>query len=71
MEFRYKKKFIANNGKNGEGSNKYGKSADNLYIKVPIGTVVKDEKTGRIVCDLSKKGQCELVLKGGKGGRRK
>lgn len=71
MEFRYKKKFVAGNGKNGEGSHKYGKSADDLYIKVPIGTVVKDEQTGRILCDLSKKGQKELVLKGGRGGKRK
>ena len=69
IDFRYKKKFSAKDGKNGEGSRKYGKSGDDLYINVPIGTIIKDEETGKIVADLSNPGQCELVLPGGKGGR--
>ena len=61
--------FKANNGENGMGSNKYGKSAEDLYIQVPIGTIIKDALTGKIVADLSKKGQTKLVLKGGLGGK--
>ena len=46
-----------------------GKSGEDLYIKVPIGTVVKDSKTGKIIADLSKEGQVELILPGGRGGK--
>lgn len=46
-----------------------GKYGEDLYIKVPIGTVIKDAKTGKVVADLSKPNQKELVLKGGRGGR--
>lgn len=69
INFRYKKKFKAENGVNGEGSNKYGKSGDDLTIKVPIGTIIKDAESGRILADLSHEGQKELVLKGGRGGK--
>lgn len=69
LEFRYKKKFKAENGSNGEGSNKYGKSGEDLTIKVPIGTIVKDAETNHVLADLSHEGQKELVLKGGRGGK--
>ena len=69
VDFRYTKKFKAQNGENGSGSNKYGKSGEDLYIDVPIGTIIKDAETGKIVADLSKEGQKELVLKGGRGGK--
>lgn len=69
LEFRYKKKFKAENGSNGEGSNKYGKSGEDLTIKVPIGTIVKDADTNHVLADLSHEGQKELVLKGGRGGK--
>lgn len=69
LDFRYKKKFKAENGKNGEGGHRYGKSGQDLYIGVPLGTVIKDAESGQILADLSEKGQCELVLKGGKGGK--
>ncbi len=69
IDFRYTKKFKAQNGENGSGSNKYGKSGEDLYIKVPIGTIIKDAETGKIVADLSQEGQEELVLKGGRGGK--
>ena len=69
IDFRYTKKFKAQNGENGSGSNKYGKAGEDLYIDVPIGTIIKDAKTGKVVADLSKQGQIELVLKGGRGGR--
>ena len=69
IDFRYNKKFKAKNGENGSGSHCNGKYGEDLYIKVPIGTVIKDAKTGKVVADLSKPNQKELVLKGGRGGR--
>ena len=69
IDFRYNKKFKAENGKNGEGAHKYGKSGEDLYIKVPIGTIVRDAKTNKVLADLSKKGQKELILAGGRGGK--
>mgnify|MGYP004634532553 FL=1 len=69
VDFRYKKKFVAKKGEAGSGSRCAGKSAEDLYIKVPQGTVVKDAKTGKVLADLSKEGQVECVLKGGKGGK--
>ena len=54
---------------NGSGNRCYGKSGEDLYIKVPLGTVVKDSQTGKIIADLSQEGQCELILPGGRGGK--
>ena len=45
IDFRYQKKFKAENGSNGEGANRYGKSGADLTIKVPIGTIIKDAET--------------------------
>ena len=69
VDFRFKKKFKAENGKNGEGARRYGKSGEDLYVKVPIGTLTKDAETGKIIADLSHKGQKELILPGGRGGK--
>ena len=69
IDFRFNKKFKAQNGENGRGNNCYGKSGEDCYIKVPLGTVVKDFKTGKVIVDLSQKGQKELILKGGQGGK--
>jgi GTP-binding protein len=69
IDFRYNKKFKAENGQNGSGARCYGKSGQDLYIKVPIGTIIKDSQTGKVVADLSSPGQKELVLKGGRGGK--
>ena len=69
IDFRYNKKFKAKNGENGSGSHCNGKYGEDLYIKVPIGTVAKDAETGKVIADLSTPGQTELILKGGRGGR--
>ena len=69
IDFRYKKKFKAENGKNGEGAHKYGKSGEDLYIKVPIGTIVRDAETNKVLADLSNPGQKALILSGGRGGK--
>ena len=69
IDFRYNKKFKAKNGENGSGSHCNGKYGEDLYIKVPIGTVIKDAETGKVIADLSEPNQKELILKGGRGGR--
>ena len=69
IDFRYKKKFKAENGNNGEGGHRYGKSGEDLTIKVPLGTIIKDSATGRVLADLSEKGEKELIILGGRGGK--
>ncbi len=69
INFRYNKKYKAQNGENGSGNNCYGKKGEDLYIKVPAGTVVKDAEKGKVIADLSKQGQKELILPGGRGGK--
>ena len=69
LDFKFKRKFIAENGKNGSGGHCYGKSGEDLTIKVPKGTIVKDAETGKVVADLSEDGQRELILPGGRGGK--
>lgn len=69
INFRYNKKYKAENGLSGSGNRCYGKSGEDLYIKVPLGTVIKDAETGRVIADLSKPGQCELIFPGGRGGK--
>lgn len=69
IDFRYNKKFKAQNGENGSGAHKYGKSGEDLIIKVPKGTVVKDAQTGSFIADLSADGEKRLILPGGRGGK--
>ncbi len=69
MDFKYKRKYVAPSGENGSGNNKYGKDADDLYIKVPVGTQIIRDDTNELIADLTKPGQKAIVLRGGKGGR--
>ncbi len=69
MDFRYKRMFRAEAGENGMSANKHGRGREPLYIKVPMGTVVKDEESGKVYCDLTQDGQEFLIAKGGRGGR--
>lgn len=69
VDFRYRRLFKAKPGGKGEGSNKYGRNAEDLLITVPLGTIVKDEETGQVMADLSRDGQQAIVAKGGRGGR--
>lgn len=69
VDFRYKRQFKGDTGAHGQTSNMHGRGAENLYVKVPPGTVVKDEETGEIVADLTDPGQEFVVAKGGRGGR--
>lgn len=69
MDFRYKRKYEAEPGEDGRGKQQYGKDGEDLIIKVPVGTVVKDVKSGAIMADLKENGQSCIAAKGGKGGK--
>jgi Obg family GTPase CgtA len=66
-DFRYKRKYVAQNGENGRGKRCYGKSAPALVVYVPRGTIIKDAETGRLLADLSDD-EPKVIAKGGKGG---
>ena len=68
MDFRYKRKYIAENGENGAATLCRGKSAKDLIIKVPVGTIVREVSDGRLVADMHEAGQRHILLKGGRGG---
>ena len=69
VDFRYKRQFKAPTGGNGESSNKHGRGSEPLIIPVPLGTVIKEEETGKIFCDLVNDGDTFVIAKGGRGGR--
>ncbi len=67
--FRHVRRYIADDGKMGGPNNRFGKSADDLIINIPPGTVLYDADTGEILGDLTEDGQQLMVCKGGRGGR--
>ncbi|HHV17490.1 MAG TPA: GTPase ObgE [Thermoanaerobacterales bacterium] len=69
MDFKYRVHYKAKRGEHGQGSNKFGRGAENLVINVPPGTVVKDAETGDVLADLVENGHSFVVAKGGRGGR--
>jgi GTP-binding protein len=69
LDFRYKRKYSAEDGKPGSNSLKDGKSGDDIIIKVPVGTIIKDAETNEVLLDLSRAEQKVILLKGGKGGK--
>jgi len=69
LDFTYKRKYLAERGGNGSGSKCFGKNGETLYIKVPMGTVVRDVETNKIMIDLAHPGDKYVAAKGGKGGR--
>lgn len=69
VDFRYKRIFKADSGGNGQMKNMHGQGADDLLIKVPPGTIIKDEVTGQVLGDITEPGQTIVVAKGGRGGR--
>ncbi len=66
-DFRYKRKYVAKNGEGGRGKRCFGKKADPLYIKVPMGTTIRDVATGRLLADMSDHEE-HIIAKGGRGG---
>ena len=69
MDFRYRRKFKADNGENGRIKSQYGRGAKDLYLKVPVGTTVYDFETGEVIGDLVENKQELVVAHGGRGGR--
>lgn len=69
MDFKYKKKYEAENGQDGMSKKRYGKNGQDLIIKVPQGTVIIDEATGLVMADMVEDGQRFVAAKGGKGGK--
>lgn len=69
VKFRHSKVFVANDGENGDIKDMYGHSADDVYISLPVGTVVFLEENKQFICDLDKPGKTVLIAKGGRGGR--
>ena len=66
-DFRYKRKYKAPNGENGRASRCFGRDAQDLMIRVPKGTLIKDAETGRIIADISSN-EPQIIARGGKGG---
>ena len=69
MDFRYKSHYKAKNGEDGRNKKQYGKKAPDLILKVPVGTIVKDEETGAVIADLTEENQSIVIAKGGRGGK--
>lgn len=69
MDFRYKRSYSAQNGEDGRSKRQFGKDGEDIILKVPVGTLVKDEKTGRVIVDLKENNQEFIIAKGGRGGR--
>ena len=68
IDFKFKKLFKAQNGENGQKKQMYGKKGEDLIIKVPVGTQVRDLTTGKLILDMNENGEQRVLLKGGKGG---
>ncbi|MBR4081966.1 MAG: GTPase ObgE [Clostridia bacterium] len=68
LDFRFKSKYTAENGADGAGNRCTGKRGEDLIIKVPVGTVLRDAETGAVVADMDKPGETRRILKGGRGG---
>lgn len=69
VDFYYTKRYKAENGENGGKSNAYGKSGQDLILKVPCGTVIRDAETGKVIADMIEHGKKQVLVRGGLGGR--
>lgn len=68
LDFRFRSKYTAQNGEDGKANRCTGKRGEDLLIKVPVGTVIYDDLSGRVMADMDTAGETRLLLKGGKGG---
>jgi len=68
LDFRFHTKYTAENGGDGAGNLRSGKRGEDLVIKVPVGTVVRDDATGRVMADMDQPGESRVLLRGGRGG---
>ena len=68
VEYRFVKRYQAKNGEKGHGSDRYGRGADDIELRMPVGTLIRDVDTEQVVADLTHHGQRVCLAKGGKGG---
>jgi GTP-binding protein len=68
VDYRYARRHEARNGENGRGSDQYGAAADDIRLRMPVGTVIRDEGTGELIADLAHDGDIALLARGGDGG---
>ena len=68
IDFRYARKHVARNGEKGHGADQYGAGADDVVLRMPVGTVIQDADTGDVICDLDTHGQTVVLAQGGAGG---
>lgn len=68
VDYRYARKHQARNGERGRGSDQYGAAADDIHLRMPVGTEIYDEDTGELIADLTEHGQIALLAQGGAGG---
>lgn len=69
MDFRYRRSYKAENGENGRTKRQFGKDGNDLILRLPVGTLVKDAKTNKVIVDMREHNQEFVIAKGGKGGR--
>ncbi|MBP3356067.1 MAG: GTPase ObgE [Rikenellaceae bacterium] len=68
IHLKYQRHIFAKDGENGYGARSSGKDAENIYVKVPLGTVARDAETGEVVCEVTEDGEEQVLLRGGRGG---
>ncbi|MEW5899603.1 MAG: GTPase ObgE, partial [Bacillota bacterium] len=69
VDFHYQRRYLAGRGQHGKGKNMHGRSGEDLVVRVPAGTVVRDAQSGMVLADLVRDGQEVVVARGGRGGR--
>ena len=69
MDFKYQRKYVAEHGEDGSKKRKAGRNGEDLILKVPAGTIIRDEATGLVIADLKEEGDRAVVAKGGRGGK--
>ncbi|MCL6477154.1 MAG: GTPase ObgE [Peptococcaceae bacterium] len=69
VDFRYQRHYKAGRGRHGMGKNMHGRSGEDLVLRIPVGTVVREDQTGRLIGDITRHGQSLVVARGGRGGR--
>ena len=69
QDFRFKRVYVAPAGQNGSGANKAGRDGEDIHIRVPVGTIIKDHETGEVIIDMTEDGQVWVACEGGRGGK--
>ena len=68
VDYRHKRKYCAKDGEQGGKRRCHGKDAEDIILRVPEGTVIKEAETGKVIADMSRENRRQVILKGGKGG---